>query len=147
MYVFLDIDGVLNKKEQWSRLYYLDRECIKQFCTFINEIRKYYVYIILTSSWRNGFISTKNKNNTPQIKQLEQMLGEYGVSIRGKVPIIKNGKRDDEIKEFMNLHSVENFIIIDDDKNEYSRINRYNYFTDSSTGFTKKDIKGCLKCI
>lgn len=146
MYIFLDIDGVLNKREQWGRMYSLDKECIKNFCLFIKQINDENVSIILTSSWRSGFVTTKNNRNSPQIKQLEKMLGEYGVSIRSKTPKIKGKKRDKEIEKFLSfVNSTDKFIVIDDDKNEFSKIGKFNYFTEATYGFTKADIKGCLK--
>lgn len=147
MYVFLDIDGVLNKKEQWNKMYSLDKECIKNFCTFINKLNSKEVHIVLTSSWKNGFVSTRNNNNTPQIKQLETMLEEFGLYIKAKTSIFKEGKRDREIEKFLSLHPTEQYIIIDDDRSEFGCITKNNYFTNAVNGFTKKDIKGCLKCI
>lgn len=147
MYIFLDIDGVLNKKEQWNKMYSLDKECIKNFCTFISKLNQKEVYIVLTSSWRNVFLSTSNNNNTPQIKQLETMLEEFGLHINAKTSIIKEEKRDKEIEKFLLLHPTGQYIIIDDDRSEFGHITKNNYFTNAVNGFTKKDIKGCLKCI
>lgn len=148
MYVFLDIDGVLNKKEQWNRMHYLDKECIKNFCDFVNKISREDVYIILTSSWRRGFITTNNKNNSPQIRQLEQMLGEYGVTIRSKTPLNRGAKRDKEIEKYLEFVGDEvKYIIIDDDRMEFDKIRELNYFTNAIYGFTRADIKGCLKLL
>ena len=78
MYVFLDIDGVLNKKEQWNRKHYLDK-----------EIEKYL-----------EFVGGKGK-----------------------------------------------YIMIDDDRMEFDKIRELNYFTNAICGFTRADIKGCLKLL
>lgn len=146
MYIFLDIDGVLNKSSQWKRMYSLDKECIESFCSFVLQVNG---EIILTSSWRSGFVGTLSEDNTPQIKELEKQLGEYGVTIKGKTPILTGRTRDKEIERFLYLNAKDDnaarFIIIDDDKNEFSAVGVMNYFTDAAKGFSKKDVKGCLK--
>lgn len=69
MFIFLDIDGVLNKESDWSKQFSLSSDCIRRFCEKYREAR-----IILISSWKNGFISSHNEKNTPQIKELEAQL-------------------------------------------------------------------------
>ena len=57
LYIFLDIDGVLNKKAEWRRPYALNSECIKCFCEFVNVLsQKYIVKVILNniSACKNG---------------------------------------------------------------------------------------------
>lgn len=148
MYIFLDIDGVLNKSSQWKKMYSLDKECIESFCQFVLKAKG---EIILTSSWRSGFVGTMSEKNTPQIKNLEKLLGEYGVTIKDKTPVLKGRKRDDEIERYLYFNSdageYVNYIIIDDDKNEFGNVGGRNYFTDAACGFTKKDVKGCLKVV
>ncbi len=148
MYIFLDIDGVLNKKSQWKRMYSLDMECIENFCQFALETKG---DIILTSSWRSGFVGTMSEENTSQIKELEKLLNEYGVTIKDKTPILKGRKRDAEIERYLYLNSPPgkcvNYIIIDDDRHEYGEVSVRNYFTDATCGFTKKDGKRCLKMV
>lgn len=56
MFIFLDIDGVLNKESDWSKPFSLNRDCIRRFCEKYREAR-----IILISSWKNGFISSHNE--------------------------------------------------------------------------------------
>lgn len=51
MFIFLDIDGVLNKESDWSKPFSLNSDCIRRFCEKNREAR-----IILISSWKNGFI-------------------------------------------------------------------------------------------
>ncbi len=146
MYIFLDIDGVLNKSSQWKRMYSLDEECIKYFCSFAKQVNG---QIILTSSWRSGFVGTLSEENTPQIKALEKMLQIHGVKISDKTPILPGRKRDKEIERFLYLKESDDvtvdYIIIDDDRNEFGVVCKKNYFTDSTQGFCKLDVKQCLK--
>ena len=183
IYIFLDVDGVLNKKSQWntktisnqlnqsnqttqnsSQKTILDDECIKNFCEFVNQVKDKYkkdVRIILSSTWRIGFVGSKMEFNSTYIKELENKLGKYNVEISGKTPIFNNKKfkgelkRDAEIDRFL-MYERENphnkgkmieYIIIDDDRNEFSYVSKYNYFVDANFGFTKKDIKDCIRCL
>ena len=53
-------------KKKCSSQFTLSSDCIRRFCEKYREAR-----IILISSWKNGFISSHNEKNTPQIKELE----------------------------------------------------------------------------
>lgn len=144
MYIFLDIDGVLNQEHQWTTMYSLHKKCIENFCSFVNKTKG---EVVLISSWRPGFVSTKNPDNTENIKELEKELEKYGVYIKDKTPKLLNRSRDKEIERFLYFHPTDEYIVLDDDKREYDEVNRHNYFINSSTGFTKKDIKRALRCI
>lgn len=146
LYIFLDIDGVLNKSSQWKRMYSLDEDCVRSFCSFVTQVNG---QIILTSSWRSGFVDTLSKENTPQIKTLENMLLVHGIKIMDKTPYLPGRKRDKEIERFLYLKESdamhEDYIIIDDDKGEFGVMGKKNYFTDPAKGFCKWDVKQCLK--
>lgn len=114
MFIFLDIDGVLNKESDWSKQFSLDSECIRRFGEEYRGSR-----VILISSWKNGFISSHNEKNTPQIKELEAQLDRYGIRIVGKV--CDNQYRDYAVSDYLKEHpSIKEYIIIDDDVAEYS---------------------------
>ena len=138
MVIFLDIDGVLNRSAQWTRMYSLDTKCIQYFCDLVHAIRG---KIILTSSWRTGFVATGSKDNLPQIKELEKTLAEYGVVISGKTPELNRRSRDKEIERYLYFNPTSDYLIIDDDRGEYKTITEHNYFTDCSAGFTERDFK------
>ena len=71
-------------------------------------------YIILISSWKNGFISSHNEKNTPQIKELEAQLDRYGIRIVGKVC-------DNRYRDYLKEHpSIKEYVVVDDDIKEYS---------------------------
>ena len=131
MLIFLDIDGVLNRKSDWKRPYSLNKESVKRFCSFAKEKQ---AKIILTSSWRTGFVSSHHPKNTPQIQELEKLLDEGGVRIIGKTPVLHK-KRDVEIQEFLKNHPTEDYIILDDDRNEFGEITSKNRFVDCKKGF------------
>lgn len=109
MFIFLDIDGVLNKESDWSKPFSLNSDCIRRFCEKNREAR-----IILISSWKNGFISSHNEKNTPQIKELEARLDRYGIRIVGKVC-------DNRYRDYLKEHpSIKEYVVVDDDIKEYS---------------------------
>lgn len=142
MFIFLDIDGVLNTKSQWTTMYSLNTECIKHFAEFCKKIDG---TIILTSTWRHGFVATNSPENAPQIKRLEELLKAYDLSIADKTPVLKGRSRDKEIERYLYFHPSSSYVILDDDKNEFAVISKNNYFTNAATGFTKQDIKMCIK--
>ena len=140
--IFLDIDGVLNRSEQWRVLYSLHDECIRYFCEFVNAVKG---EVVLISSWKDGFIASLDEGNTGQIKELERRLAVYGVSIKGKTVSYPGKKRDFEIGRYIAYNKIESYIIIDDDTHEYAEVSEHNYFIDAKTGFSKKDIRKCMK--
>ena len=53
MYIFLDVDGVLNTKQDWKRkVYSLNPHSVEAFNRLIEEINE--PKIVLSSTWRNG---------------------------------------------------------------------------------------------
>ena len=73
MIVLLDIDGVLNKKSEWKVPYTLNQNCLDNLQKALSKADP---HIVLISSWRKGFVSSENTENTPQIKRLEKELSE-----------------------------------------------------------------------
>ena len=142
MYVFFDIDGVLNKRSQWKQFYSLDASCVACFCAFLRQTGG---IPIIMSSWRTGFLRSGSEKNSEPIRRLEKMLSGYGVRIAEKTG--KNSSRDREILDFIAEHENGRYIVIDDDPDEYKTVLPHTFFTDAKEGFTKKSIRGCLKCI
>ncbi len=146
MYLFFDIDGVLNKESMWKTNFSLDKNLVEVFCGLC---RKLNAVPIITSSWRTGFVSTNSDENVDHIKRLEKMLLENDVRICGKTEILRGRKRDREIERYRILHDEQaGYIIIDDDPAEYETVTDRMYFTDSKTGLTEKDVRAiCKMCV
>ena len=101
-------------KKKCSSQFTLSSDCIRCFCEKYREAR-----IILISSWKNGFISSHNEKNTPQIKELEAQLDRYGIRIVGKV--CDNRYRDYAVRDYLKEHpSIKEYVVADDDIKEYS---------------------------
>lgn len=135
LYIFLDIDGVLNKESDWGHLYSLDSKCIKEFARALEECKE--KRIVLTSTWRHGF--AYERKCEPYIENLKKALEQYGLSIYAKTPIYPLGNREDEIKQFIENYEVENYVIIDDDISLYHNISECFFLIDSRKGFSRKD--------
>ena len=112
IFIFLDIDGVLNTSAQWKRMYQLDDGCIARFNEYIRALStKGSVRIILTSSWKNGFAPAGH--HTPQIQAL---IAKLNVPILGKTENHADGDRAAEINDYIQNHKLEHeeCIVIDD---------------------------------
>ena len=114
IFVFLDIDGVLNTSSQWKRMYRLDDGCVSRFVAYIKSLKSD-VRVILTSSWKNGFDPAGN--HTPQIKTLVDRFAADKIPIFGKTESRADGDRAQEINDYIASHRLENdkCIVIDDD--------------------------------
>ena len=138
MFIFLDIDGVLNTDEEQLYAYFLNPRCLYNLGIALDGLPG--IEIILISSWRRGFISWGNPNNQLHIKMLEKELESRGLQIAGTI-----NKREPStmkaIEQFLSVHEGQ-YIIIDDDESEYNddEFNYNNlYLVDPNTGLTKKD--------
>ena len=114
IYIFLDVDGVLNTSDQWKRMYQLDKKCVSRFAEYAKTL-KGNVRVILTSSWKNGFDPAGK--HTPQIQTLIDSLASHGIRIVGKTLNREDGDRAQEINDFIIAHKLEQerCIVIDDD--------------------------------
>lgn len=133
-YILLDIDGVLNTCADWKKPFTLNSNNVKAF----GEIfERYQPKIILTSTWRFGFISRDNPKNSEPIKKLEQALARYELCVNGVLNY--KGNRGKAVNEFVKTHP--NTIIIDDDPNELTDCEFPVIYTNNHYGFQKTDIK------
>ncbi len=113
IFIFLDVDGVLNTSAQWKRMYQLDEGCVAQFNEYVRTLSaEGSVRIILTSSWKNGFDPAGR--HTPQIQVL---IDKLAVPVLGKTENRADGDRAAEINDYIRNHDLEHepCIIIDDD--------------------------------
>ena len=139
MFILLDIDGVLNREDQWNRSYPLDDHCITAFANYARNVPD--CKIILTSSWRLGFLAPMSKQNTPQVRTLERKFRDRGIRVSGRTGDL--GSRAREVRLFVRKHPNEDYIIIDDEPEEYAKadddIKSHIYVVNAATGFTDGD--------
>ncbi len=148
MYVFLDIDGVLNGQQDWKRKIPLNKHCIDQFARYIHELnRKYKVKIILSSTWREGFSITGK--HSEQIARLLEMLAQHDITIDGKTEESFGLDRAEEINSYIHQHGLESIpcVILDDTEEIFMSPltgNALLHLTNPRTGFTKRDRRMLL---
>lgn len=138
IFLFLDIDGVLNTSAQWKRMYSLNSDCIARFADYVHSLPSEDVKIILTSSWKNGFDPAGR--HSPQIRELTEKLAAHNLTILGKTENDKSEDRAKEINDYIKKHHLEQqtCIVIDDDPNIFhSKLsnNCKMLLTDARVGF------------
>lgn len=136
MYVFLDIDGVLNTRKDWGKPFTINPACVKEFCNVFAGSR-----VVLTSSWKNGFVGYHNPANLDCIKEIERIFDQHDIKIIGKVDNIEN--REAAVRAYVNTHKIDQYLIIDDDKSLFPTQKTNICFTDERKGFSRKDYKKC----
>ena len=113
LYIFLDIDGVLNKKSDWACKYYIDENCVKVLGAIVSLVsKKYTPRIVLSSTWRAGMGS--NSDSGP-IADLKEKLAVYDLSIFDATPT-STKSRQEEIEYYVRKNNIEHFLVIDDDE-------------------------------
>lgn len=153
VYVFLDIDGVLNSENYLEKCYRkhhkpmsmnhvpFDPKCLNNLMILVQTIEKHYqVKIILSSTWRLHSID---------YEIVDARLAEYGLCLSDKTPVI-NQERGKEIQSYLkeSKQKCNNFIILDDENFDILDYFPQNLIkTDFKTGFTKKCLKQCLKLL
>lgn len=53
IYIFLDIDGVLNRQCDWVKLFTVHADCARRFSDFCRSVGG---RVILISTWKNGLL-------------------------------------------------------------------------------------------
>ena len=148
IYIFFDIDGVLNSKDDWKKSKFsINDNCIIHFSKFINNLKKKnnIPHLIICSSWRQS-INVFGDIDTSSNSIINETFLHYNLHIEDTTPVAINKSRQDEIEYYINRHNINSYIIIDDDTRLYPRQNDINlYVPDYRTGLTAKDIKKMIK--
>lgn len=146
MLVFLDIDGVLNMERDWKIPYTLNHDCMDNFAMAMKGTKN--IKIILISSWRRGYHKDFDKC-TKQIQQLWTELEKRDLSIYDSTKFSPTGSRMDEINYYLRRSDDTEYVIIDDDLQEYPGLSNIKgfYLISAKTGFSKSDIKKWRKFV
>ena len=112
LYIFLDVDGVLNNTAAFSlsndRMLALSEECLFNYQYLVDKLRqKYEVRVILSSTWRF------NKIGFDKLKQYEDKYD--ALKLYDSTPI-SHDHREKEIKRYCDENKIEykDILIIDD---------------------------------
>ncbi len=88
MYIFLDIDGILNTEADWARkVYSLNPACVKAFCGLLDNIPD--PMIVLSSTWRNGI--ARDGTTVVHIQDLLQAIASSGITELDRTGISPDG--------------------------------------------------------
>ena len=133
--IFLDIDGVLNKKTTQS-----PSSCVleeKQLALLAELVKKSRAKIILTSSWR---LSSDEPWREP--------LLNAGISVTDKTARLNGNNRQREILLYLTEHGeVDSFVILDDQANGFGKLRGNRVLVDPRTGLTEENIAKALKIL
>ena len=133
--IFLDIDGVLN---QLQPNYFIDIDCVEVLAELVKEIN---AEIVLSSTWRFGYSNTGKC--TPQVEKLKHIFNMYNIKIVGRTA--KLGDRSKEIQNYIDNHGTSEYLILDDDIQEFPNGLLNNTFAvNSRTGLRGHKVKDIL---
>lgn len=144
MYIFLDVDGVLNTEADWARkVYSLDSRCVASFCKLLSGLDN--PKVVLSSTWRNGI--ARDGTTAVHIDDLINALAPAGIKSLDKTGIAPDGSRTKEIEHYLRRRPEDKYIILDDDPNlfDQKRKTPHLYITSSKTGLTDTDVAKILK--
>ncbi len=146
MYIFLDVDGVLNTEVDWARkVYSLDSRCVASFCKLLNRVNN--PRIVLSSTWRNGI--ARDGSTAVHINDLIEALAPAGIISLDKTGVAQDGSRTKEIDHYLRRHPKDDYVILDDDPDLFDQKDKtpHLYITSAKTGLTDADIARILKQI
>ncbi len=144
MYVFLDVDGVLNTVADWGRkVYSLDQNCVNAFCRLIKSIPD--PKIVLSSTWRNGI--ARDGSTAVHIDDIIKALKPIYTKTLDKTAVSPDGSRSKEIDYYLRRHPEDTYLILDDDPTlfEAGKNTHHLYLANAKTGLTDKDVDVILK--
>ena len=144
MYIFLDVDGVLNSEADFVRkVYSLNQSCVDAFCRLLKSIPN--PKIVLSSTWRNGI--ARDGSTAIHIDDLINVLKPIYTGYLDKTAVSPDGSRSKEIDYYLRRHPLDAYIILDDDPTLFSEGEKtpYLYLISASTGITEVDVKKIIK--
>lgn len=144
MYIFLDVDGVLNTSSQWRiKNYALNDKCLNNFYALLEVIDD--PKIVLSSTWRNGI--ARDGSKAAHVNDLINALSKAGIYDMDKTATSPDGSRSKEIDYYLRRHPRDKYIILDDDATLFDENNENLYLINPATGLTQKDVEKILKDI
>lgn len=139
--LFLDIDGVLNKTQDWKKGFVINSKCLVALCSLLERMSKRYnsVDVVMSSTWREGLSDIIEDTVLRAILQIPR------VRIAGTTP--RGGPdRQAQIEYYIRRNNVEEYMILDDDPSLFPDISRVNIFlTDCNQGLTEENVNQILK--
>lgn len=141
LYIFLDVDGVLNNTAAFSlsndRMLALSEECLFNYQYLVDKLRqKYEVRVILSSTWRF------NKIGFDKLKQYEDKYD--ALKLYDSTPI-SHDHREKGIKRYCDENKIEyKDILIIDDALITNELKDRSIKTNMFDGLRMSEAYGCL---
>lgn len=142
LYVFLDVDGVLNNTAAFKlnnkTMFVLSHENLVAYQYLIDKLKtKYEIRVILSSTWRMG---KTGLNKLTKFSRKYNGLVFYGQTSNSHDP------RDVEIKRFCDIHKIDyrNILIIDDSSINNELSDRH-IKTNECDGLRFSEVINCLQ--
>ncbi len=114
--IFLEVDGTLNTLETYKRvkeayqdnrrIVDIDEDKVDRLSQIVHDTD---ALVVITSSWRGHLL---DQNDFKKI-ELEKLFIKYGIDYYELTPFDKDKKKVKEIKEYLNNHEVDEYIVID----------------------------------
>lgn len=136
LYVFLDIGGVLNRKDSVYDEESVNFSNMRYFGQALHDFSD--VRIVLISQLRDYF--RKEEACEYPFSILQSTMERWGPQIYDVIPKKKVENRYQSIKEYIQEHDVEHYVIIDDEYRYYPKECECLYHVDGKEGFTKTDM-------
>lgn len=137
--IFLDFDGVIVCRRE--RIYSPYQPAVAALISLLKALKGY--EIVVSSSWREG----------RTVKDLRKILKDFGINfpVSGKTAI-NNLPREEQIKEFLKINRVEDYVVIDDEKEAFEGLDEQkiiyvNNSTEEEDGITPEQVESFLKTI
>ena len=109
-YIFLDIDGVLNCG---TGMYsFLHKDKVKMLSEIVRQTG---AEIVLVSSWKDEWFKDEKSLNGAHAKQIDKIFAEFGIEVTDKTDDNNSWKRGKGIKDYLDTHPSDKWIILDDD--------------------------------
>ena len=137
MHYFLDIDGVLNKKSDWSKRYYINPACLSAFKKLLSYDSN--PAVVLSSTWRIGVSKSSSFSSD---SDLLSVIEKEGVHISDTTPYAPGKTRLEEIDYYVRRHGIKKFVTLDDDESLFPERGSFPlYLVNFRTGLTDKDVE------
>lgn len=136
IYVFLNIDGVLNTQDEGKRIFKdVSMVCVRRMAEVLNKFKN--IHLVLVCEWDEWLYENGGSNS--RLLFLKRYLKKYGLDINDKMPKTKRTSRGARIKKYIENYGVENYIIIDNEPGQYASDCKELFLVNPKTGFTKEN--------
>ena len=133
--IFLDIDGVLNKKAgQPLKTFVIEEE---QLTLLAELVKRSGAEVVLSSSWRLA-----------EDEPWREPLLRGGVTVTDKTVRLNGNNRQREILLYLDTHGeVESFVVLDDQGGRFGKLRSNRVLVDPRTGLTEANVEQALKIL